>query len=135
MNAVKVGIRHILTSDKEYLSYLGYPQAEPYQTFYVRPPERPTFPEVIYTLAGDDFDQSFGRDLKVSNIETSFMSWSKDNVYEAIIDRIIYLLHHASDSYGFVAILSGTSEELFDDDFEVYGRRVLFDIHYGRGII
>ena len=135
MNTLKSSIHSLLVSDEDYRRSLGYPQAEPYQTFYINPPEKPTFPEVVWGPISDGDFSTEVADFLSEWLTVPFMVWAKSNIYETIAARIISLLHHQSNSAGFTAIVQRRSEELYDTDFDIVGVRILFNIHYGRPVI
>ena len=132
MTTIKEQIRTMLTSDTTYLSLMGSPASPPYQTFYLRPPERPTFPQVVYELRPAIFNTDNDRALITSQIDLSITVWAKSNVYEIIVNRIIWLLHQVENSNGFKCIINSEPVELYDDEFNAYGLNITFRVHYRR---
>ena len=137
MKAVKLAIKKRLTDDSNYIALMGTPTSEPFQTYWFKPPVQPTFPETVLNLQTGINDNSIGPEIVQGVWTLSINVWSKDDVYEDIIDRIIYLLNQKPDTVttGFRAILSRQAEDIIDDEFNVYGQNVMFDLHYGRAII
>ncbi len=137
MKAVKLAIKKRLTDDSIYISLMGTPAAEPFQTYWFKPPVKPTFPETVLNLQPGINDSSSGPEIVQGLWTLSINVWSKDDTYEDIIDRIIYLLNQKPDTVttGFRAILSREAEDMIDDEFNVYGKNVMFDLHYRRAII
>jgi len=137
MKALKLAIKKRLTDDSIYISLMGTPGAEPFQTYWFKPPVKPTFPETVLNLQPGINNDSMGPEIVQGVWGLSINVWSDDDAYEDIIERIIYLLNQKPDTVttGFRAILSRDAEDLFDDEFDVYGKNVIFDVHYGRAII
>ena len=137
MKAVKLAIKKRLTDDGIYIALMGTPVTEPFQTYWFKPPIKPTFPETVLNLQQGINDSSIGPEIVQGLWTLSINVWSKDDTYEDIIDRIIFLLNQKPDTVttGFRAILSREPEDMIDDEFNVYGKNVMFDIHYGRAII
>jgi len=137
MKALKLAIKKRLTDDSIYISLMGTPGAEPFQTYWFKPPVKPTFPETVLNLQTGINNNAMGPEIVQGVWSLSINVWSDDDAYEDIIERIIYLLNQKPDTVttGFRAILSRDAEDLFDDEFDVYGKNVIFDVHYGRAII
>jgi len=136
MKALKLAIKKRLTDDSLYISLMGTPVGEPFQTFFFKPPEKPTFPETVLNFQGIINSPEMGRDIQSRRIVLSINVWSKNDVYEDIIERIVQLLHQNPDTNttGFRAILLREPEDMFDEEFRVYGKNVIFDVHYGRAL-
>jgi len=137
MKALKLAIKKRLIDDATYIALMGTPAAEPFQTYWFKPPLRPTFPETVLNLQPGVNDNSIGPEIVQGVWTLSINVWSKDDAYEDIIKRVIFLLNQKPDTVttGFRAILSREAEDMFDDEFNVYGKNVIFDLHYGRAII
>ncbi len=137
MKALKLAIKQRLTEDNKYLALMGTPASEPFQTFWFKPPERPTFPETVLNLMPNVSDQSTDPSFIVTESLLSINVWTKDDTYEDIILRIIQLLNQNPDTRttGFRAILTREPQDMFDDEFEVYGKNVVFDVHYRRALL
>jgi hypothetical protein len=137
MKALKLAIKKRLTDDSNYITLMGSPATEPFQTYWFKPPVQPTFPETVLNLQTGINNSSMGPEIVQGVWVLSINVWSKDDAYEDIIKRIIYLLNQKPDTVttGFRAILSRDGEDLIDDEFNVYGKNVMFDVHYGRAII
>ena len=135
MTSTKTAIRNMLILDATYLSLMGSPSDTVKHTYYLRAPVKPTFPEVIFSIRPNITDQSFSKEFIV-NVGTLLLEvWAKTNDYETIVERIIYLLNHANGSAGFRAILSGEPAEMYNDDLNVYGLSLTFDLHMRRATI
>lgn len=137
MKDLKIQIKKRLTDDGEYITLMGSPAGEPYQTYWFKPPVEPTFPETVLTLVSVSNDQSMGKDLLSRNCLLSINVWSKDEAYEDIAERIIQLLQHNPESSitGFRAILNSETADLIDDEFNVYGKLIQFNVIYRRSTI
>lgn len=137
MKDLKIQIKKRLTDDSDYISLMGSPTVEPYQTYWFKPPVQPTFPETVLTIVSADNDQSFGKDLLSRNCLLSINVWSKDEAYEDIAERIIQLLQHNPETSitGFRAILATETTDMIDDEFNVYGKLIQFNVWYRRSTI
>jgi len=137
MKALKLAIKKRLTDDADYIALMGTPGAEPFQTYWFKPPVKPTFPETVLNISPSNSDQSSDPSFIITQSGLSINVWTKDDAYEDIIKRIIQLLNQKPDTSitGFRAILVREPEDLFDDEFEVYGKNVLFDVHYRRALL
>ena len=137
MKALKLAIKKQLTNDAKYIALMGTPGAEPFQTFWFKPPTEPTFPETVLNINTTTSDQSSDPSFLITNSVLSINVWTKDSAYEDIIKRIIQLLNQRPDTTttGFRAILSSEPEDLFDDQFNVYGKNVMFNVHYRRALL
>lgn len=137
MKALKLAIKQRLTEDNDYLTLMGTPSSEPFQTYWFKPPQRPTFPETVLNLMPSVSDQSSDPSFIITESQLMINVWSKDDTYEDIIKRIIQLLNQKPDTVttGFRAILVREPEDMFDDEFEVYGKNVIFDVHYRRALL
>ena len=135
MNAVKTAIYNRLIADTAYLALLGVPTAAPYKTFTERVPKEPAFPEVVIEYAGGPADQTFDKTTLVTVDEVTITAWARDDSFETILDRIVYLLHQKPFTTGFRMILSGKTGETFNEEFEAYGKGATFDLHYRRETI
>lgn len=135
MNTVKTGLRSMLTSDATYKTLLGSPVAEPYKTYYMYPPTEPDFPFTVFWMGAGSFQDEHDRYIIARVSELYLNVWAQDNVYETIIERIIYLYHHKSNAYGFRAILSREPQEIYDEEMNAYGKNIVFNLHFRRGII
>lgn len=136
MKALKLAIKKRLTDDATYISLMGTPTTEPFQTFWFKPPEQPTFPETVLNIQGVDNESTIDRDILAKQCNLSVNVWSIDSAYEDVIERIIQLLHQKPDTdiTGFRAILIREPEDLFNDQFNVYGKNVMFNVHYRRAL-
>jgi len=137
MKALKLAIKKRLTDDASYIALMGTPGAEPFQTYWFKPPVEPTFPETVLNINSTTSDQLSDPSFLITNSTLSINVWTKDDAYEDIIKRIIQLLNQNPDTTttGFRAILVSEPEDLFDDEFNVYGKNVMFDIHYRRALL
>jgi hypothetical protein len=130
----KKGIWDMLTTDSTYLSLLGNPTSLPYQTYYLRSPARPSFPEVVYRMTPGIWSQEQGRNISSANYRVELLVRSRDNSYEDIAKSIIRILNHRQNTrYGFRCIYR-RSEEIYDERFNVYGRNLEFDLKVRRAI-
>jgi len=137
MKALKLAIKKRLTDDSTYIGLMDTPTAEPYQTYWFKPPKKPTFPETVLNLTVGANDTSNGKDILSGNFDLAINVWSKGDGYEDIVKRIIQLLHQSPDTVttGFRAIYTGEPEDLEDDEFAVYGKRVSFNVFYKRSLL
>ena len=137
MKALKLAIKKRLTDDSEYIALMGTPAEEPFQTYWFKPPVKPTFPETVLNISTGGNDSTTDRSILPGVFSLSINVWSKDDAYEDIIERITQLLHQNPDTSitGFRAILSRDAEDLIDDEFNVYGKNVMFDVHYRRALL
>ena len=137
MKALKLAIKKRLTDDASYIALMGTPTAEPFQTYWFKPPIAPTFPETVLNINSTTSDQLSDPSFIITKGVLSINVWTVDDVYEDIIKRIIQLLNQNPDTTttGFRAILVSEPEDLFDDEFNVYGKNVMFDIHYRRALL
>lgn len=139
ITTVKSTIEETLTGDPTYIDLMGNPDS-PYNTFYRRPPEKPSFPEVVWWLYPESFSGSDDAILN-SIVLVNFNAWSLDKsgldvTYDDIIERIQFLLHNKPlASVGVRLVLSGTPIELFDEDFKVPGKNITFNMYYRRSTI
>lgn len=127
---IKGKVRDLLLTDPRYILLLGDPTTQPFQTYYLRPPDPPTFPQVVYWMGNGEYDQEVGRDLLRSRRTLTFRTYSKDTKYEDLADRIKRIMQHATSS-GFRCILN-TENELYEDDWDVYSMAITFDLRYRR---
>jgi len=135
LNTVKTAIYNRLVADVTYLALLGVPTSAPFQTFAERVPEEPTFPEVVIVYDGGPADQDYDRTTLVTVDTVTFTAWTKDDQFETILDRIVYLMHQKPFSTGFRLILSSKTGEIFNEEFDAYGKGAIFDLHYRRATI
>ena len=137
MKALKLAIKKRLTDDSKYISFMGTPVVEPFQTYWFKPPVRPTFPETVLNMQPNISDQSSDPSFIITESVLSINVWTKDDVYEDIIKRIIQLLNQNPDivTTGFRALLVSEPQDLFDDEFNVYGKNVMFNVHYRRALL
>ena len=137
MKALKLAIKKRLTDDTDYIALMETPTVEPFQTYWFKPPVKPTFPETVLNINPSTSDQSSDPSFIITNSVLSINVWTKDDVYEDIIKRIIQLLNQRPDTVttGFRAILVSEPEDLFDDEFNVYGKNVMFNVHYRRALL
>lgn len=135
MKALKLAIKKRLTDDNTYIGLMGTPANEPYQTYWFKPPVQPTFPETVLNLTALH-DEENSREILSFSCNLSINVWSKDDAYEDIIERIIQLLHQNPETVttGFRAILTSEPQDLYDDELNVYGKNIIFDVKYGRSI-
>ena len=133
MNDLKDQVYNILTGDDTYLELLGDPAAEPYKTYYIQPPEKPSLPEVIYRFGNVVVSQETV-DYRIMQVPLTVTVWTQDTSYETIAERVIRLLHQQpnNDSYGIRVILDTMTEELYDEDMAAFGRAVIFQVFYRR---
>ncbi len=130
MKQLRTDIWTALTGDAIYISRMGSPASVPFQTFYIQPPEKPTFPEVVFRFQGTSYNQEHGPDILSSKVQAVFAIWTSNDDYSIIGDRIIFLLHQKEQSNGWRAILASGSDEIYDSEFDVYGKRLTFDVSY-----
>ena len=135
MTTVKAAIYNRLVADVTYLALLGVPTTAPYQTFLNLAPKKPSFPEVILTFGETSTDQEFDGDTLVSVGGFIATAWTLEHTYETILDRIVYLMHQKPFTTGFRLIFAGRGEEVFNEEFDAYGKQVRFDLHYRRETI
>ena len=137
MKALKLAIKKRLTDDTDYIALMETPTVEPFQTYWFKPPVKPTFPETVLNINPSTSDQSSDPSFIITNSVLSINVWATDDVYEDIIKRIIQLLNQKPDTSitGFRAILVSEPEDLFDDEFNVYGKNVMFNVHYRRALL
>ena len=137
MKTLKLAIKKRLTDDDSYIALMGTPGSEPFQTYWFKPPVKPTFPETVLNIQSTNSDQSADPSFLITNSVLSINVWTKDDSYEDIIKRIIQLLNQKPDTSitGFRAILISEPEDLFDDEFNVYGKNVMFNLHYRRALL
>ena len=136
MTSVKTAIYNRLVADTTYLALLGVPTTAPYKTFVNLAPKEPTFPEVVLTFGDTITDQEFDGDTLVSVGGFIATAWTLDHTYETILDRIVYLVHQKPfTTTGFRLIFAGRGEEIFNEEFDAYGKQARFDLHYRREII
>lgn len=129
---LKEEIRDALIEDSTYLSLMGSPSEEPYQTYYFRNPERPTFPETVINLTPEINNQKLERNLLSTVYQLEILVLDKTDNYEDIAKRIIRILHQRPGAnLGFRAVYRRSSE-MYDDEFNVYGRNLIFDVHFRR---
>ncbi len=132
MRDLKEEIRNSLIEDSTYLALMGSPSEEPYQTYCLRNPERPTFPETIIRLMPGTYSQGLERDILSTVYTLEILVRDKTSNYEDIAKRIIRILHQRPGAdLGFRAVFRRSSE-IYDDEFEVYGRNLVFDVHFRR---
>ena len=135
MKALKLAIAKQLTNDTDYLALMGVPTSEPYNTFFLTPPEKPTFPETVFNFGGVGYDTSQDREIQAADIRLNFTVWSENGVYEDIIKRIKVLFHQKTIGItGAHAIVTGETDELRDEEFDVYGKVLRIAVFYRRGI-
>jgi len=130
MKQLRTDIWTVLTEDATYISRMGSPASVPFQTFYIKPPEKPTFPETVFHFPGTTYGQEHDRDILSSRVQVVFSIWTVDEDYNSIADRIIFLLHQKEQSNGWRAILAFASDEVYDSEFDTYGKRLTFDVSY-----
>jgi len=137
MKALKLAIKKRLTDDDSYIALMGTPGAEPFQTYWFKPPLKPTFPETVLNISTNTSDQTSDPSFLITIGILSINVWTVDDTYEDIIKRIIRLLNQKPDTVitGFRAILVSEPEDLFDDEFNVYGKNVMFNVHYRRALL
>jgi len=133
---VKTQIRTVLTDDTTYLGLLDDPASSPYRTYYNMNPEEPVYPLVVYGIEGGLQSEGHERSLLVSNSVLQFAIWARNNVYETIADRIIYLLHNKKSGGGWRAILSNpNAAEGYDQEFDAWEKRISFTLWNREAII
>ena len=137
MKALKLAIKNKLTDDSDYITLMGSPASEPFQTYWFKPPIRPTFPETVLNIITGVNDSTIDRSILSGQFQLSINVWSEDDTYEAIVKRIIQLLHQAPETVttGFRAIFLRETDDLIDEEFNVYGKNVMFNVHYGRALL
>ncbi len=134
--ALKLAIRTTLTNDSAYIVAVGSPTSVPYNTFYLYPPQPPTFPQVVFWVRPGRFEPTNGRDILSTNYDLHFFIWSQNGNCETIKDRIIYLLHQVGNSSnGFRTILNSEPEEVYDEKLNAWGVHIVFNLFYRREII
>ena len=132
MNTLKAAVHALIVGDVEYLELMGYPPEPVFNTFYKRRPAKPTFPETILDFAPAEFDSEIDEELLVSRLEFNITVWAVDDGYEGILDRVIILLHGTNNDIGLYCRLVRDVQELYDPEFNAYGKNVLFAGHYRR---
>lgn len=133
MTEIKEVVRNALINDATYLSLMGDPSADAYETYYMRPPERPNFPETIIHFEDEENSPEYEAAILVSGIPLIINVWSRDDAYEQIAERVIQLLHHIPQlTQGFRAVMAEEPQELYDPDFNVYGKSLNFQVFYRR---
>jgi hypothetical protein len=136
MKELKLAVRQQMTNDSEYLALMGVPTSTPFQTFYLQPDNTPTFPETVFHFGSTGYDRSQDRHLMAADIVLNIMVWSEDDSYEDIIDRIKVLFHHKTiGTTGAHAIIMNETDELKDEEFNVYGKQVSFNVYYRRPLL
>ena len=137
VKALKWQIVNKLTSDATYLSLMGSPTVKPYNTYWFKPPDKPTFPEVVLNISSGENDVEMDGSILSGRFTLGVNVWSKSDEYESIAERIIQLLHQnpETDTLGFRAVYTGSDEDLIDDTFAVYGKRISFNVYYRRALI
>jgi len=137
MKALKLAIKKRLIDDSNYIALMETPTVEPFRTYWFKPPVKPTFPETVLNIQISSSDPTSDPSFLITNSVLSINVWTKDDVYEDIIKRIIQLLNQKPDTSitGFRAILVSEPEDLFDDEFNVYGKNVMFNVHYRRALL
>ena len=136
MTDVKTAIYNRAVGDSTYLGLVGNPSVEPFQTFYINPPERPTFPETVFWLSPELYNEEIGGELLESQTMLHWNVWARTVVYEQIAERLIKLFHQIPDvNFGFRAILDNLPEEMYDNDFNTYGLALNFLVFFRRGTI
>jgi len=137
MKTLKQKIKTRLTDDADYIALMGTPGEEPYQTYWYKPPVKPTFPETVLNFQTAANNTAMGKDLLAGQFPLSINVWSKDDACEDIVKRIVQLLHQKPETVttGFRAIYIREQDLPYDDDFNVYGKNVMFNVHYGRALL
>ena len=132
ISSLKKEIWDMLVEDSTYIGLVGSPSAVPYQTFYLRNPQRPTFPEVVFSLAPARVNKNLSPDFLATEHELKFRIRTRDNGYENIGDRIIQLLQHKPNAdLGFRSVVS-QSKELVDHELRIFGKDLVFRVFYRR---
>ena len=130
MNTIRSDVYNALVNDGTYISCMSGPTSVPYQTFFIRPPKLPSFPETVFHFGSSIFNKEHGRTIIGSSIPLIFSIWSKDDACETIAKRIIFLLHQTEHANGWKAALANQSNQEYDEEFDVFGMRLIFDVHY-----
>ena len=132
LSSLKKEIWDMLVEDSTYIGLVGSPSAVPYQTFYLRNPIRPTFPEVVFSLAPGRVNKNLAPEFLSTEYELKFRIRTWDGGYEGIGDRIIQLLQHKpSADLGFRSVVS-QSKELVDHKLRIFGKDLVFKVFYRR---
>lgn len=135
MKDLKIAIAKVMTNDTEYLALMGAPADPPYQTFFLKPPEVPTFPETVFDFGSVVYDRGNDREMMAADIILNIRVWTDDDTYEDIVDRIKVLFHQKSiGTTGAHAILAGEPQDLKDEEFNVYGKMMVFAVYHRRTI-
>jgi hypothetical protein len=133
MTDVKESVRDTLINDSDYLVLMGSPDGDSKNTFYFRPPERPTFPETVIVFQPEQINQEFGEHLIVGTTPCIINIWSRDDAYEQIAERVIELLHHSTGmAEGIKVVMIEEPQEIYDQKFNTYGKSLSFAIFYRR---
>lgn len=133
---IKEGIRTILTSDSEYLRLLGDPSALPYNTYYRVCTEDPlSDPYVTFWSVETGYNTEMSREIIYGDNLLVFSVFSSNGDYEDIVQRIIFLMHHSSNSYGFRAVLKDITEDAYDATLNRWFKHLRFNFFEGRNII
>lgn len=103
----------------------------PWKIYYESPPKHPDFPLVTYFFNTGAINSVYHRPLVPKEETYNFTAWG-DN-YEAVLDRILELLHDKK------SIFQGTTtvqvemikldfefKPVFDEDFEVWSKQVRY---------
>ena len=132
ISSLKKEIWDMLVEDSTYIGLVGSPSAVPYQTFYLRNPQRPTFPEVVFSLAPARVNKNVAPEYLATEHELKFRIRTRDNGYEGIGDRIVQLLQHKPNTdLGFRSVVT-RSKELVDHKLRIFGKDLVFRVFYRR---
>ena len=139
MQVVRNKIYSVLTSDSAYIVLLGSPTAKPYKTYYLTPPATPSFPFVVFWLRPQTFMQRYPRELLVSRAVLTVNAWDHSTsaapTHEAIMQRVMELLHQVPVVTGFRCIISNEPQELRDEEMNAFGLTSAFELSYRRSLI
>ncbi len=132
ISSLKKEIWDMLVEDSTYIGLVGSPSAVPYQTFYLRNPIQPIFPEVVFSLAPGRVNKNLAPEFLSTEYELKFRIRTRDGGYESIGDRIIQLLQHKPNAdLGFRSVVS-QSKELVDHELRIFGKDLVFKVFYRR---
>ncbi len=132
LSDLKDEIRDTLIKDTAYLVLVGRPESSPFQTFYLRNPNKPTFPEVVFSLFPGLVNKNLAPDFISAEYELTFRIRTRDGAYENIGDRIIQLLQHKPNAdLGFRSVVT-RSKELVDHELRIFGKDLVFKVFYRR---
>ena len=126
MKALRDAIHAKLVGDSTFLTLMGSPSAHPYRVFYLTPPEVPTFPEVVFRFEGAPADPESELVLTDPSLVITF--YAATDAYHDLADRAIALLKNQTIGTDGTALYMGMVADLYDDEFNVWGRTDRYQI-------